>query len=75
MSESTMRRALREEGTSYQRIVDAVRVHRLKQLKREGKLTSGKAIAGDLGFAGKNSFFKFVKTKVGQTYTEFRKAA
>ena len=73
VSGSTLRRHLLAEGTSYQQLLNAVRVHRCyKSLSR--RWVPGKCLAADLGFSEPNSFYRAFNRWTGKTYTEFKKA-
>ena len=73
VSQSTLRRRLKAENTSYQRLLDQVRRHRCeKTLAR--RWLPGKSIAGELGFTQPNSFYRAFGRWTGMTYTEYKRA-
>ena len=71
MSSATLRRHLAADATSYQALLDAVRVHRCKRLLASRPLP-GKALAYELGFNQPNSFYRAFHKWTGMTFTEYR---
>lgn len=71
MSERTMQRKLKREGTSYQIILDNLRLEQGKELLVNTQL-SIQDIATRLGFSEPRSFHRSFKLKVGMTPGEFR---
>lgn len=72
MSNSTLRRHLHAEGTSYQELLNAVRHHSCeKALSR--RWVPGKCLAAELGFSEPNSFYRAFNRWTGKTYTEYKK--
>ena len=72
VSQSTLRRRLKAENTSYQRLLDQVRRHRCeKTLAR--RWLPGKSIAGELGFTQPNSFYRAFGRWTGMTYTQYKR--
>jgi len=73
MSERTLRRRLQEETTSYQEILNDVRVelarHYLKKEKREIA-----EVALILGFSDQSAFTKAFRRWIGQTPADFARA-
>lgn len=76
MSSSTMRRHLKLEETSFQKILHAVKIHRLKKMVEPGKKPlPGKCYARELGFTSSNAFYRFFQDQTGQGFGDFRRAA
>ena len=86
MSNSTLRRhlhaegtsyqdllqVLHAEGTSYQDLLNAVRQHACeKALSR--RWVPGKCLAAELGFSEPNSFFRAFNRWTGKSYTQYKK--
>ena len=72
VSQSTMRRRLKAEQTSYQQLLDQVRRYRCeKTLAR--RWLPGKSIAGQLGFSQPNSFYRAFGRWTGMTYTQYKR--
>ncbi len=72
VSPSTLRRRLRAEGASYQRLLDQVRRYRCeKTLAR--RWLPGKCLAGELGFSQPNSFYRAFGRWTGMTYTQYKR--
>lgn len=72
VSQSTLRRRLQAENTSYQQLLDQVRRYRCeKALAR--RWLPGKSIAGQLGFSQPNSFYRAFGRWTGMTYTEYKR--
>ena len=72
MSQSTLRRRLKAENTSYQRLLDQVRRHRCEKVLSRRWLP-GKSIAGELGFTQTNSFYRAFGRWTGMTYTQYKR--
>lgn len=72
MSQSTLRRRLKAENTSYQRLLDQVRRHRCEKVLARRWLP-GKSIAGQLGFTQPNSFYRAFGRWTGMTYTQYKR--
>lgn len=73
MSGRTLRRRLREEGTSYQEILDDVRAELARRyLEREGR--SADEVAQLLGFSDPSAFSKAFRRWTGRTPAEFLRA-
>ncbi|MCX2982739.1 AraC family transcriptional regulator [Halieaceae bacterium IMCC14734] len=71
MSSSTLRRRLRAEGTSYQVLLDAVRVHRCDKVLARTSLP-GKTLALEMGFSEPNSFYRAFHRWHGKSLTRYR---
>ena len=72
MSNSTLRRHLHAEGTSYQDLLNAVRQHACeKALSR--RWVPGKCLAAELGFSEPNSFYRAFNRWTGKSYTQYKK--
>ena len=72
VSQSTLRRRLQSEATSYQQLLDQVRRYRCEKALAERWLP-GKSIAGQLGFSQANSFYRAFGRWTGMTYTEYKR--
>ena len=72
-STRTLHRRLGEEGASYRRILDEVRVDRAKRELR-GSQISIKQLAFELGYSGSNNFIRAFRRMTGQTPTQYRQA-
>lgn len=72
VSQSTLRRRLKAENTSYQRLLDEVRRHRCEKALSRCWLP-GKSIAGELGFTQPNSFYRAFGRWTGMTYTQYKR--
>lgn len=64
-STATLRRKLAKEGTSYQEMLDQVRTEQLRAITHN----NGKAAGYQLGFTSANSFYRWHKGKLGETYS------
>jgi AraC-like DNA-binding protein len=72
VSQSTLRRRLSTEQTSYQQLLDQVRRYRCeKALAR--RWLPGKCIAGQLGFSQANSFYRAFGRWMGMSYTQYKR--
>lgn len=71
VSSRTLQRRLRDEGTSFQAVVDGTRESLARNYLRSTKLT-GTEIAYLLGFAEPNSFFRAVRRWTGTTPERLR---
>ncbi len=65
VSNSTLRRTLKCEGTSFQVLLNAERVRRFKLLWGEG--FAGKQMLDTLGFTQLNSMYRFLHTATGKS--------
>ena len=72
MSPSTLRRHLKAEHTSYQKLLDRVRLYRLEKVLARRWLP-GKCVADVLGYTQTNSFYRAFGKWTGMTYTEYKK--
>jgi AraC-like DNA-binding protein len=72
VSSSTLRRHLRREGTSYQRLLDQVRRYRCEKTLAQRWLP-GKCLASALGFSQPNSFYRAFGRWTGMTYTQYKR--
>ncbi len=72
ISPSTLRRRLRSEQTSYQKLLDRARRYRCKKALSRRWLP-GKTIAGDLGFSQPNSFYRAFGRWTGMSYSEYKR--
>lgn len=72
MSNSTLRRHLHREGTSYQELLNAVR-HHVCERTLARRWVPGKCLAADLGFSEPNSFYRAFNRWTGKTFTEYKK--
>ncbi|MEM0954586.1 MAG: AraC family transcriptional regulator [Pseudomonadota bacterium] len=72
VSPSTLRRRLRAEGTSYQRLLDQVRRYRCEKTLSQRWLP-GKCLASNLGFSQPNSFYRAFGRWTGMTYTQYKR--
>jgi AraC family mar-sox-rob regulon transcriptional activator len=72
VSPSTLRRRLRLEHTSYQRLLDRVRYYRCEKALR-ARWLPGKSMAPALGFSQANSFYRAFGKWTGMTYTQYKK--
>tara|TARA_R110002167_G_scaffold81834_10_gene223698 strand:- start:7096 stop:8124 length:1029 start_codon:yes stop_codon:yes gene_type:complete len=71
LSPRTLQRKLVTEGTSYQNIVDEIRLDMAKQLLNDSKIAI-QDIAYNLGFSDSGSFHRRFKQWTGKTPKEFR---
>jgi AraC-like DNA-binding protein len=71
LSPRTLQRKLVAEGTSYQNIVDEIRLDMAKQLLNDSKIAI-QDIAYNLGFSDSGSFHRRFKQWTGKTPGEFR---
>jgi AraC-like DNA-binding protein len=71
MSVATLRRRLREEGTTHSRILDELRFELAKRYLRRPDLAVGE-IAYSLGFSHVNAFHKAFKRWTGCAPIEYR---
>ncbi len=72
VSQSTLRRRLKSENTSYQQLLDRVRCYRCeKALAR--RWLPGKSIAAELGFTQPNSFYRAFGRWTGMTFTQYKR--
>lgn len=71
LSPRTLQRKLVTEGTSYQHIVDEIRLDMAKQLLNDSKIAI-QDIAYNLGFSDSGSFHRRFKQWTGKTPGEFR---
>ena len=71
MSSRSLRRHLREQGTSYQRILDEVRLESATRLLRESP-GSVASIGYELGFDNPSHFNRAFKRWTGQTPRQYR---
>ena len=72
VSSSTLRRRLRAEGTSYQKLLDQVRRYRCEKTLAQRWLP-GKCLASNLGFSQPNSFYRAFGRWTGMTYTQYKR--
>ena len=72
MSESTLRRRLRAEHTSYRKLLEEVRRHRCyKALTR--RRVGGKFLAEELGFQQINSFYRAFTHWTGTSWGQYKR--
>ena len=71
MSKRTLQRKLREEGSSFQKITDEVRVALALNYLREGNLSIGET-AYLTGFSEAAAFHRFFKQQTGQTPQQYQ---
>ena len=72
MSESTLRRRLRAEHTSYRKLLEEVRRYRCdKALTR--RRVSGKFLAEELGFQQINSFYRAFTHWTGTSWRQYKR--
>lgn len=71
MSPRTMRRRLQERGTTYQHILDEVRIELAKEYLGSTALSVDQ-IAGPIGFTEAATFRKAFKKWTGKNIREFR---
>ena len=71
MSERTLQRRLKEEGTSFQEILDNTRHYLARELLRNTALALGD-VAAQLGFAEPSAFFRAFKKWEGCTPGQYR---
>jgi AraC-like DNA-binding protein len=71
MSERTLQRRLREEGTNFQEILDDTRHYLARELLRNTRLALND-IASQLGFAEPSAFFRAFKKWEGRTPGQYR---
>ncbi len=74
MSERTMQRRLREEGTSYQEILDNTRHYLARELLRSTRVPLAD-VALQLGFSEPSTFFRAFRKWEGMTPGQFREGA
>ncbi|HVZ72927.1 MAG TPA: AraC family transcriptional regulator ligand-binding domain-containing protein [Polyangia bacterium] len=72
MSERSLRRALADEGTSFRRVVDEVRLHRAQTLLQEGEHALAE-IAFALGFSEHAAFTRAFKRWTGKSPQQTRR--
>ena len=70
----TLRRHLKQEGTSYRELADAFRCQRTIDLMQSTRL-SAKQICGQVGFDDVNAFRRSFKRWTGKTFSEFSRSA
>ncbi len=73
MSERTMQRRLREEGTSFQEILDNTRHYLARELLRNTRLPLA-AVASRLGFSEPSTFYRAFRKWEGSTPGQYRQA-
>lgn len=71
MSPRTLHRNLKEHQTSYQSILDRVRLQKAGDLLKQSQMPI-KEIAPQLGYSGPNNFIRFFKRMTGETPERFR---
>jgi AraC-like DNA-binding protein len=71
VSERTLKRKLRAEGTNYQKILDQLREQKAKELLRNSMLNLGD-IAPELGYAEYPAFIKAFKRWTGVSPSEYK---
>lgn len=74
VSERTLHRRLRDEGTGFQALLDEVRRERAFLLLEDPRLSASE-IAGLLGYADASAFFRAFKRWTGETPHAYRKRA
>ena len=74
LSVRTLRRRLREDGTSFRELCDRIRVEHAQRLLREQGMTVAEA-AAQLGFSDHRSFRRAFKRWLGQLPGDMRQAA
>jgi AraC family transcriptional regulator, mar-sox-rob regulon activator len=72
MSESTLRRRLREEKTSYRQLLEEVRRYRCDQALDNPRI-GGKVLAAQLGFQQTNSFYRAFTRWTGIPWREYKR--
>jgi AraC-like DNA-binding protein len=70
-SPRTLHRRLREQGRTYQEILDEVRYERATHLLSHSDATI-KELATELGFSGANNFIRYFRRIAGMTPSKFR---
>ena len=74
ISESALDDRLHKEGASYRDLLNRVRLHRLKPRRGEFKEATVADVARTLGFASRQSFYRWYNSQTGECWGE-RKAA
>lgn len=72
MSESTLRRRLRAEHTSYRLLLDEVRRFRCDKALSNPRV-GGKLLAAQLGFQQTNSFYRAFSKWIGIPWREYKR--
>ena len=74
MSPRTLQRRLKDEGVSFNDLVDALRFHAAKMYLAQADI-AGTEVAYLLGFADQSSLNRAFKRWSGQTPTQYRRRA
>jgi AraC-like DNA-binding protein len=74
MSQRTLQRRLRDEGTSYQAVLDNTRHYMAVELLRNTQIPLSR-VAGQLGFAEPSAFYRAFKKWEGVTPGQYRESA
>jgi AraC-like DNA-binding protein len=72
MSTTTLRRHLKDAGTSWQTLLDHARLEKCISMLRHRWLP-GKTMAAILGYTEPNSFYRTFRRLTGRTYADFKK--
>ena len=71
-SARTLHRRLRDEGQTYQEILDEIRFERAAELLSKSD-ASVKELAHELGFSGPNNFIRYFQRVAGVSPSAYRK--